>query len=170
MKLTVKLIISVAIAVVATALTAWYLGAGQNAPILFIAFCAATLATALLVSMPLAGTAPAAASSPQKAPRQAGPRQAGSRQADAKAAPGARPVATAATASGAGRRQHGTVKWFNVSKGFGFITRDDGEEIFVHFRSIRGGGRRGLRDGQKVSFIVADSDKGPQAEDVEALD
>jgi len=165
MKLTVKLIISVAIAVVATALTAWYLGAGQNAPILFIAFCAATLATALLVSMPLPGTAPAAASSPQKAPRQAGPRQ-----ADAKPAPGARPVATAATTSGAGARQHGTVKWFNVSKGFGFITRDDGEEIFVHFRSIRGGGRRGLRDGQKVSFIVADSDKGPQAEDVEALD
>ncbi len=165
MKLTVKLIISVAIAVVATALTAWYLGAGQNAPILFIAFCAATLATALLVSMPLAGTAPAAASSPQKAPRQGG-----SRQADPKPAPGARPVATAVTASGAGTRQHGTVKWFNVSKGFGFITRDDGEEIFVHFRSIRGGGRRGLRDGQKVSFTVADSDKGPQAEDVEALD
>jgi CspA family cold shock protein len=166
MKLTVKLIISVAVAAVATALTAWYLGAGQNAPFLFIAFCAATLATALLVSMPLAGTAPAAASTPQKAPRQAGPRQAGPRQAGAKPAP----VATAGTTSGAGTRQHGTVKWFNVSKGFGFITRDDGEEIFVHFRSIRGGGRRGLRDGQKVSFIVADSDKGPQAEDVEALD
>lgn len=168
MKLTVKLIISVAVAVVATALTAWYLGAGQNAPFLFIAFCAATLATALLVSMPLAGTAPTAASTPQKAPRT--PRQAGPRQADAKPAPGARPVAPAGTTSGAGARQHGTVKWFNVSKGFGFITRDDGEEIFVHFRSIRGGGRRGLRDGQKVSFTVADSDKGPQAEDVEALD
>lgn len=159
MKLTVKLIISVAIAVVATALTAWYLGAGQNAPILFIAFCAATVATALLVSMPLAGTPPAAASTPQKAPRT--PRQSGTKPA---------PVATAVTTSGAGTRQHGTVKWFNVSKGFGFITRDDGEEIFVHFRSIRGGGRRGLRDGQKVSFTVADSDKGPQAEDVEALD
>lgn len=168
MKLTVKLIISVAIAVVATALTAWYLGAGQNAPILFIAFCAATVATALLVSMPLAGTPPAAASTPQKAPRT--PRQAGPLQAGTKPAPGARPVATAVTTSGAGTRQHGTVKWFNVSKGFGFITRDDGEEIFVHFRSIRGGGRRGLRDGQKVSFTVADSDKGPQAEDVEALD
>jgi len=53
MKLTVKLIISVAVAVVATALTTWYLGEGQTAPILFIAFCAATLATALLVSIPL---------------------------------------------------------------------------------------------------------------------
>ena len=63
-------------------------------------------------------------------------------------------------------RDRGTVKWFNVSKGFGFITKDDGEEIFVHFRSIRGEGRRGLRDGQIVSFIVTESDKGPQAEDV----
>ena len=63
-------------------------------------------------------------------------------------------------------REHGTVKWFNVSKGFGFIVKDDGEEIFVHFRSIRGEGRRGLRDGQSVNFVVAQSDKGPQAEDV----
>ncbi|HEY6130493.1 MAG TPA: cold-shock protein [Halioglobus sp.] len=63
-------------------------------------------------------------------------------------------------------RASGTVKWFNVSKGFGFIVKDDGEEIFVHFRSIRGEGRRGLRDGQKVNFVVAQSDKGPQAEDV----
>ena len=164
MKLTVKLIISVAVAVVATALTTWYLGSQQSAPVLFIAFCAATLATALLVSMPLAGTAPAAVNTPQKTPRT--PRQSGPGQAGAKPAPGARPVAT----TGAGVRQHGQVKWFNVSKGFGFITRGDGEEIFVHFRSIRGGGRRGLRDGQKVTFIVADSDKGPQAEDVEALD
>ena len=67
-------------------------------------------------------------------------------------------------------RTKGTVKWFNDAKGFGFITKDDGEEIFVHFRSIRGGGRRGLRDGQRVSFIVAQSDKGPQAEDVEGID
>lgn len=63
-------------------------------------------------------------------------------------------------------REHGTVKWFNASKGFGFIVKDDGEEIFVHFRSIRGEGRRGLRDGQSVSFFVAESEKGPQAEDV----
>lgn len=65
-----------------------------------------------------------------------------------------------------GDRETGEVKWFNVSKGFGFIIKDDGEEIFVHFRSIRGEGRRSLRDGQRVSFVVAQSDKGPQAEDV----
>ena len=71
-----------------------------------------------------------------------------------------------------GDREEGTVKWFNVSKGFGFIIRPDGEEIFVHFRSIIGAdkGRRSLRDGQSVSYVVVDSDKGPQAEEVEALD
>lgn len=69
-------------------------------------------------------------------------------------------------------REQGTVKWFNSAKGFGFITRDDGEEIFVHFRAIRGEGegRRSLRDGQRVAFHTASSDKGPQAEDVEILD
>lgn len=68
-----------------------------------------------------------------------------------------------------GDREEGTVKWFNVSKGFGFITKDNGDEIFVHFRSIRGEGRRGLSDGQRVSFVEAQTDKGPQAEDVEPL-
>lgn len=68
-----------------------------------------------------------------------------------------------------GDREQGQVKWFNVSKGFGFIIRDDGEEIFVHFRSIRGEGRRSLRDGQRVEFEVTDSEKGPQADDVVAL-
>lgn len=67
-------------------------------------------------------------------------------------------------------RETGTVKWFNGSKGFGFIIRDNGEEIFVHYRSIRGEGRRSLRDGQAVSFQVEQTDKGPQAEDVEGLD
>ena len=66
-------------------------------------------------------------------------------------------------------RTTGTVKWFNGEKGFGFITKDNGEEIFVHFRSIRGEGRRSLRDGQRVSFVQAQSDKGPQAEDVEPI-
>jgi CspA family cold shock protein len=65
-----------------------------------------------------------------------------------------------------GDREFGLVKWFNVSKGFGFIVRDGGEEIFVHFRSIQGKGRRGLKDGQRVSFVVVENDKGPQAEDV----
>ena len=56
---------------------------------------------------------------------------------------------------------------FNLeADGLLVITMDDGQEIFVHFRSIRGEGRRSLRDGQRVSFVVAQSDKGPQAEDV----
>lgn len=75
-------------------------------------------------------------------------------------------AATPQGRAAAGQRAQGTVKWFNVSKGFGFIVMDGGEEIFVHFRSIRGEGRRALRDGQRVSFVVAQSDKGPQAEDV----
>ena len=67
-------------------------------------------------------------------------------------------------------REVGEVKWFNVSKGFGFIRRDNGDEVFVHFRSIRNqkGKRAGLKEGQRVSFVVTDSSKGPQAEDVEA--
>ncbi|MCI5106319.1 MAG: cold-shock protein [Pseudomonadales bacterium] len=64
------------------------------------------------------------------------------------------------------QRESGNVKWFNANKGFGFITRDSGDDIFVHFRSIRGEGRRVLRDGQRVEFAVVESDKGLQAEDV----
>lgn len=68
----------------------------------------------------------------------------------------------------AGKRETGTVKWFNASKGFGFITRDNGDDIFVHFRSVRGKGRRVLHDGQRVEFLVGEGDKGLQAEDVAA--
>ena len=63
-------------------------------------------------------------------------------------------------------RETGTVKWFNTSKGFGFISRDDGEDIFVHFRAIRGEGHRVLVEGQRVEFSVVMRDKGLQAEDV----
>lgn len=66
-------------------------------------------------------------------------------------------------------RESGTVKWFNVSKGFGFITRENGEDIFVHYRNIRGEGRRRLFDGQLVEFSVTDGDKGLQADDIEIL-
>ena len=72
-------------------------------------------------------------------------------------------------ASVTGDREEGTVKWFNVSKGFGFITRENGEDIFVHYRSIRGEGRRRLFDGQAVEFSVIDSEKGLQADDIEIL-
>lgn len=63
-------------------------------------------------------------------------------------------------------RQSGTVKWFNDSKGFGFIERSDGEDVFVHFRSIRGEGYRTLKQGAKVEFDITKTDKGFQAEDV----
>ena len=67
-------------------------------------------------------------------------------------------------------REKGTVKWFNDSKGFGFIRREAGQDVFVHFRAIRGQGHRSLRDGQRVEFTVVKGDKGFQAEDVLALD
>ena len=63
-------------------------------------------------------------------------------------------------------REQGSVKWFNASKGFGFITRDSGDDVFVHFRSIRGEGHRVLHDGQRVEFEVSEGDKGLQADDV----
>lgn len=63
-------------------------------------------------------------------------------------------------------REKGNVKWFNANKGFGFITRDSGDDVFVHFRSIRGEGHRVLHDGQRVEFEVSEGDKGLQADDV----
>ena len=72
-----------------------------------------------------------------------------------------------------GELENGTVKWFNRSKGYGFVVRENGEEIFVHQRSIVATGDRRerpvLRDDQKVSFIVVDHEKGPQAEYVTPL-
>lgn len=66
--------------------------------------------------------------------------------------------------------EEGTVKWFNVKKGFGFIVRDSGDEVFVHFRAIRGRGRRVLRQGQLVRFDVVEASKGLQADNVSTLD
>ena len=63
-------------------------------------------------------------------------------------------------------RQSGTVKWFDAAKGFGFIQRGHGEDVFVHFRAIRGDGYRTLIDGQQVEFEITEGQKGLQAEDV----
>jgi len=64
-------------------------------------------------------------------------------------------------------RVHGTVKWFNNAKGFGFITRQEGDaDVFVHFRSIQGDGYRTLNEGQQVEFNLVEGPKGLQAENV----
>lgn len=63
-------------------------------------------------------------------------------------------------------REVGTVKWFNESKGFGFISRKNGPDVFVHFRAINGTGFKTLQEGQNVSFTVVEGQKGLQAEDV----
>ena len=75
---------------------------------------------------------------------------------------------TRAAAVPAAGRESGTVKWFNTSKGFGFISRDSGDDVFVHFRAIRGEGHRVLVEGQRVEFTIMMRDKGLQAEDVVA--
>jgi len=71
-----------------------------------------------------------------------------------------------ASASVGAGQEVGTVKWFNAAKGFGFITRENGDDIFVHFRSIQGKGHRSLGEGQRVVFSLAEGDKGLQAVDV----
>ncbi|MBD3877462.1 cold-shock protein [Pseudomonas kunmingensis] len=78
----------------------------------------------------------------------------------------AKPARTHTHAPSAAGREAGTVKWFNTSKGFGFISRDSGDDVFVHFRAIRGEGHRILVEGQRVEFTIMMRDKGLQAEDV----
>lgn len=63
----------------------------------------------------------------------------------------------------------GTVKWFNKEKGFGFITSEEGKDYFVHYSGILGEGFKILEEGQKVSFVVEDGEKGPIAKEVTAL-
>lgn len=60
----------------------------------------------------------------------------------------------------------GTVKWFNTTKGYGFITREDGPDVFVHYSAIQAGGFRNLEEGDRVEFSVEQSTKGPQANNV----
>ena len=66
-------------------------------------------------------------------------------------------------------RVTGTVKWFSRSKGYGFIAREDGKDVFVHYSSIAEEGFRNLEEGQQVEFSVEDSPKGPQATNVVVL-
>jgi CspA family cold shock protein len=64
-------------------------------------------------------------------------------------------------------RVNGVVKWFNAGKGYGFISNNEGEDLFVHFSSIRdNGGYRSLEEGQEVEFTKGEGEKGPQAQDV----
>ena len=63
----------------------------------------------------------------------------------------------------------GTVKWLNESKGYGFITADEGKDVFVHYSAILGDGFKTLAEGQKVSFEIVNGEKGPQAANVEKL-
>jgi CspA family cold shock protein len=64
---------------------------------------------------------------------------------------------------------NGTVKWFNGDKGFGFITSEEGNDVFVHYSQIQKDGYKTLAEGERVSFDVVEGAKGPQAENVESL-
>ncbi|NOX18114.1 MAG: cold-shock protein [Chlorobi bacterium] len=66
-------------------------------------------------------------------------------------------------------RKEGTVKWFNSTKGYGFISQEDGDDVFVHFQSIVSDGYKTLEEGQRVEFEVTQGQKGLQASEVKAL-
>jgi CspA family cold shock protein len=65
--------------------------------------------------------------------------------------------------------EEGTVKWFDSTKGYGFISREGGKDVFVHHRAILGQGFKSLNEGDRVEFTVVQGDKGPQAQDVRKL-
>jgi CspA family cold shock protein len=67
-------------------------------------------------------------------------------------------------------RKSGIVKWFNNKKGFGFIEQEGGEDIFAHYKSIRGDGFRTLNQGERVEFVIIDGPKGLQADDITLLE
>tara|TARA_R100000306_G_scaffold62575_1_gene74037 strand:+ start:7187 stop:7822 length:636 start_codon:yes stop_codon:yes gene_type:complete len=120
------------------------------------------------------GSTPAARPTAASPRTNTAPRAATAAQTRSQPAPRQQDAATApaqdyADDDGVLGEEYGTVKWFNVKKGFGFITLDDGEEIFVHFRSIKGAGHRHLKPGQEVRFNIVEGEKGPQAEDVSVV-
>lgn len=67
------------------------------------------------------------------------------------------------------KRETGIVKWFDSGKGYGFIQRDDGADVFIHYKNIQGDGYRTLKQGDRVEFSLKDGPKGLQAEEVEAI-
>ncbi|TGN39833.1 cold-shock protein [Marinobacter confluentis] len=146
--------------------TTFVLGSGQGiaayilSVILFAlaGFCTVALAAKPPSKMNTGNTGASA----KRAPAKAAPRQSKPRQQDFDD--------QGHDDTGPEGNEEGTVKWFNVKKGFGFIVRDSGDEIFVHFRAIRGQGRRVLRQGQLVRFDVVDADKGLQADNVSILE
>lgn len=165
MSISGKLVIAIAIAILVFIATTLITDNKGTDLMLGFAFIIATCASVLATHRPLVSQAAlTAVVAPGTATTGKVPR-------DRKEARSQKSSATQAkTHKSSGKREEGLVKWFNASKGFGFITLDGGEEVFVHFRSIRGDGRRSLRDGQRVSLEVAKTDKGPQAEDVDTLD
>ncbi len=66
-------------------------------------------------------------------------------------------------------KEKGTVKWFNESKGYGFIARESGDDVFVHYSAIQGDGFRTLNEGDRVEFVITQGQKGPAASDVTVL-
>jgi len=86
------------------------------------------------------------------------------------AAPEAQEEPAETEAQEAGERVEGTVKWFSNPKGYGFISREGGEDVFVHYSEIQGSGFRSLSAGERVEFTVRQSEKGPRAAEVRSLE
>ncbi|SDN49304.1 cold-shock protein [Vreelandella arcis] len=119
----------------------------------FIVLCIATLATAALA--PPVVVSPDSAARAKPAPRQS-------------QAPNAADDEDVIDPNDG--REEGEVKWFNTNKGYGFITRDNGDDVFVHFRAIRGRGPRMLAEGQIVRYHVIKNERGLQADDVSIIE
>ena len=158
-----KVLVALFAALVA-ALVSAQLTAGLSVLSIFIPCAAASVAAVVLSHRALPMPGGIAAKTETKAPATAKPARAKKEKKEKKKSGSASDSKPKAKANG--KLENGTVKWFNGTKGFGFIIRENGEEIFVHHRSIQGDGRRSLKDGADVRFRVVNTDKGPQAEDV----